>query len=135
MPNETSEENVLNQELIKLVKRANQRLRRIEKLTGIKESYATKQLYDYLSSAPIQAITKGKRISLRSNFTLMQQKAIIKAVNEFLKSSTSSVRGIKSYIKKLSFETGKKISSKMADTIYKVTHNFDWLWDMRYCTI
>lgn len=130
MPNiETSEERILNNELKKLIRRANKRLLAIEKETGIKESFATKQLYDYLSANTINAITKGGRVSIKNDYTLMQEKAIIKAINDFMNSSYSSIKGIKAYKQKYSNIANKKLTYKMADTYYKVTHSLDWLWD------
>lgn len=128
MPEMTQDERKLNIELNRLVKQANRRLLAIEKETHVKEGFASKQLYDYLSASPIGAITKGKRISLKSDYTLMQKQAIIKAINKFI-DSTSTISKIKAYQIKYSNIAGKKLSYKLADTYYKVTHNFDWLWE------
>lgn len=98
----SSEERILFNELKKLVKQANQRILTLEKETGIKESFASKQLIDYLSSTPIDNITKTGRISLKQDTTLMQKKATIKALKEFLEKSESKVKGIKSYVQKYS---------------------------------
>lgn len=127
--NMSSEERELYNELKKLVNQANARIRNIEKETGIKEGFATKQLIDYLSSKPISAVTKSSRISLRKNYTLMQQQAIIKAIKEFKSSEVSTISGIKEYVKIYSKIANKKLSYKMADTWYKVTTNLKWLFD------
>ena len=70
------EERKLYQELRLLVKRANQRILTLERITGQKETFAVKQLIDYLSSRPINAITSKGRISYKSDTTLMQKQAI-----------------------------------------------------------
>lgn len=129
MQDETYDERLLDNELKKLIKRANQRLLSIEKITGTSGSFASKQLYDYLSAKPINAITGSNRISLKKDYTLMQKKAILKATNEFLNKSVSTTRGLRSYISKYSNIAGKKLSPKMASTYYQVTHDLSWLYD------
>lgn len=130
MPIETAEERKLTNELRLLIKLANQRMLRLERETGLKESFASKQLIDYLSSKPINAITKSGRISFKKDYTLMQKTAIIKAIKDFKQKEESSVKGIKSFVNKYSNIAGKKISYKMASSYYYVTHNLSsWLYD------
>ena len=126
---ETSEEKILTNELRLLIKQANQRMLRLERETGQKESFASKQLIDYLSSKPIDAITKSGRISFNQNYTVMQQKAIIKAIKDFKQKEESSIKGIKKYVKKYSGIAGKKISYEMASNYYQITHDLTWLYD------
>ena len=57
MDNISQEERILNAELKKLISNANSRIRRIEKETKIKEGFGIKQLIDYLSSQPTNAVT------------------------------------------------------------------------------
>lgn len=118
-----------NYELFKLIKQANQRILRIERETGLKESFATKQLIDYLSSKPINAITKSGRISQKQDYTSMQQKAIEQAIKKFKKSEVSTIKDIKKYVNKYSDIAGKKITYKMASTYYQVTSDLSWLYD------
>ena len=49
----TKEQQELYSELRLLVKRANQRILRIERLVGEKGTFDVKQLYDYLSASTI----------------------------------------------------------------------------------
>lgn len=125
----TAEENKLDNELRLLIKRANQRILRLERLTGIKESFSVKQLIDYLSSTPINAITSKGRISSRKNITLMQKQAIKKAVEEFLSSKESTKRGVEKYIEKVNKIADKKLDYKKASTYYQVTKDLSWLYD------
>lgn len=125
----TAEEKELDNDLKLLIKRANQRILRLERLTGIKESFSTKQLIDYLSSSPINAVTSKGRISSRKNITLMQKQAIKKAVEEFLSSKESTKKGIEKYIEKVSKLAGKKLNYRMASTYYQVTNDLSWLYD------
>lgn len=125
----TPEERAIYQELRLLIKRANQRILTIERLTGKKETFAVKQLIDYLSSSTINGVTAKGRIAYRRDTTLMQKQAIKKAVEEFLSKSESTVRGIKKYTAKVSKLSGKKLSYKMASTYYQVTEDLTWLYD------
>ena len=59
----------------------------------------------------------------------MQQQAIIKAIKEFKEKAESSTKGIKQYVSKYSTIAGKKLTFKMANAYYQVTHNLDWLYD------
>ena len=68
---ETSEERILTNELRLLIKQANQRILRIERETGIKEGFATKQLLDYLSAQPINGVTAGGRIRFKKDYTFI----------------------------------------------------------------
>lgn len=56
----TQEEQKLYSDLQKLVKRANMRIYRLEKLTGKTETFGSKQLADYLSVKEIHALTEGR---------------------------------------------------------------------------
>lgn len=125
----TQEEKILFNELRLLVKRANQRILRMERKTGIKESFGTKQLYDYLSSKPLDAISEKGRVKLNQSFTLQQLKAIKTATENFLNKNISGIRDIKKYIEKYSNLAGKKLSYKMANAYYQVTHDLSWLYD------
>ena len=125
----SSEEKELYDELRLLIKRANQRILSIERLTEKKETFAVKQLIDYLSSSTINGVTARGRIAYRSDTTLMQKQAIKKAVEEFLNQSESTVRGIKQYTAKISKLAGKKLNYRMASTYYQVTNDLSWLYD------
>ena len=86
----TPQEERLYNDLKKLAKRANQRLVRLERLTGEKGTFASKQLYDYLDSSELQALSKTGRIRVSKNFSFTQLKVIIKATNQFLENPTST---------------------------------------------
>ena len=75
---QTPEESELYRETIALVKRANQRLLRMERATGEKGTFAAKQLYDYLGSSTVNAVTSKGRISLKKSYSVNQLKAIKK---------------------------------------------------------
>ena len=129
MNNISQEEKILNEELKKLISNANSRIKRIEKETKIKEGFGTKQLLDYLSSQPINAVTKSGYISMKRDYTLMQKKAIIKAIKDFKESGTGTVREIKKYVQKYSQIVGKKLTYKQANVVHQVLSNLNWLFD------
>ena len=86
--NQTPEESMLYRETMKLVKRANQRLVRMERLTGEKGTFASKGLYDELSSSTINAVTKKGRISLKKSYNTEQLRLIKRAAEEYLSDTT-----------------------------------------------
>lgn len=122
----TTEEKKLYNDLKMLVKRANQRLVRIERLTGEKDSFSAKQLFDYLSSEKLKAVTKTNRIKTE-NFNIEQMEAIKNAVEKFLdKDSLSTVSNIKKYKAKVEKAIGTEVSFKDLSTIYKARDLWKW---------
>lgn len=124
----SKEEQQLYNELQKLAKTANQRLLRIERLTGLYSSFASKQLYDYLDSSTLNALTPSLRIKVSKTFNLMQLKAIIKATEQFLESKeVSTVSGIKKLRKSYSEKAGKTLSYEQVDILYQSGRNYSWI--------
>ena len=97
-----SEKEELFRELKKLSKRANQRILRLERLTGLKEPFATKQLMDYLSVE--DAVSKKGRVRVTMKFNENQMINIIKATKEFLSddsiSRVSQAKALKKQVEK-----------------------------------
>lgn len=125
----TPAEQKLYNDLKKLAKRANQRLVRLERLTGEKGTFASKQLYDYLDSSELQALSKAGRIRVSKDFSFTQLKAIIKATNQFLESPVSVTGGVKKKTKEYSEKAEKPISYKQADVLYKSGKNYTWIYE------
>lgn len=122
----TNEEKELYNDLKMLVKRANQRLVRLERLTGEKDSFSAKQLFDYLSSEKLKAVTKTNRIKI-DNFNLEQMGAIKNAVENFLdKDSLSTLTNIKKYNAKVEKAIGTEVSFKDLSVIYKARDLWKW---------
>lgn len=125
----TTEEKELYNDLKKLVKRANQRLLRLERLTGEKDSFSSKQLFDYLSSEKLKAVTKTNRIKTE-NFNLEQMEAIKSSVENFLdKDSLTTVSNIKKYKSKVEKAIGTEVSFKDLSVIYKARDLWKWTED------
>ena len=117
----------LYNELKKLSKRANQRIVRLERLTGIKESFGVKTLSDYLSAEPVQGWSSKGRVRVSKNFTETQMIAIIKASKEFLENRENSlVSGIKKQKEKVEKSLGKPITYSQLNTIYTASELYKW---------
>lgn len=127
--NQTPEESALYRETLKLIKRANQRLLRMERATGEKGTFTAKQLYDYLDNEDIKGITKGGRISLKKSHTPNQIRVIQKATRDYLKQETSTVRGAKKYTKKLNEKSSKPLSMSQASVIFQTRYNYYWIFE------
>ena len=125
----SKEEQILFNELQKLVKKANQRLLRLERLTGEKGTFASKQLYDYLGINELKAITKTNRIRLSKSYNIGQLRAIKKATEKFLQEKTSRVSEVKKLTKEYSTLAGKELSFKQADVLYKSSKNYSWIYE------
>lgn len=125
----SKEELQLYNQLQKLVKRANQRLLRIERLTGEKGTFASKQLYDYLGISELNAITPSSRIRLSKQYNLGQLRAIQKATEQFLSQDVSRVAGIKKLVKSYEEKAEKPINYKQADVLYKSGKNYTWIYE------
>lgn len=122
----TLEEKDLYSEVKILVKRANQRLLSMERLTGEKDAFASKQLFDLLSSEKLKAVTESNRIKTE-NFDLEQMEAIKNAVTNFLdKDSLSTTTNIKKYKAKVEKAIGTKVSFNDLSSIYKARDLWKW---------
>lgn len=127
--NMSKENEKLFNELKKLSKRANQRILRLERLTGEKGTFATKQLYDYLDSSELNAISPKGRIKISKGYSIMQMKAIIKATNRFLNAPTSTSKGVKKLTLEYSNKIGKNLSYSQSATIYQARSNYNWIYE------
>ena len=123
------DEQQLYSELQKIVKKANQRLLRIERLTGEKGLFASKQLYDYLESKELNAVTAGGRIRLSKSYNVSQLLAIKKATKQFLKKEESKVLGIKKLKVKYEEKVEKKLDFKQLNTLYRSSKNYTWIYE------
>lgn len=123
------DENKLFNELKKLSKRANQRIVRLERLTDVKESFAVKQLADYLSSEQVKGWTKTGRVRASKQMTETQMIATIKATKQFLNNSLSRVKEVKKKTKEYTIKAQKPISFTQANTLYQASKNYTWIYE------
>lgn len=122
MPNE---EQKLYNELKKLAKTANQRILRLERLTGQKGLFATKQLYDYLSV--VDGVSKSGRIKVSSKYNETQLIAMIKATKTFLADrQNTTVTALKKQKAEVEKSIGKKINWKQLSTLYTASELYKW---------
>lgn len=105
-------------ELKKLAKKANQRILRLERLTGTTGTFDVKQLYDYLDTEKLQAITSKGRVATRKSFTNEQKENIIKALEDFL-SGESTVSKAKKVKQKYEEESGVKLNWSQVNSLYQ----------------
>lgn len=126
---QSAEEKKLYSDVKKLVKRANQRLLRIEREFGEQGLFAARQLYSYLDTNELQARTKTGRVRLSKGFTLMQLMAVRKAVLNYLSDETSRVAGARQYIKDVSKKAGFEFDYKQAETIYRARKDYQWIYE------
>lgn len=117
----------LYSELLKLAKRANQRILRLERLTGLKESFAIKELIDYLSSSTLNAVTSRGRIRVSKQYNKMQLKAITKVVQDFLDKDLSKVSGVKKYKKQIEKDFEELFDYSQLSTIYNAQEVLKWI--------
>lgn len=114
-------------ELKKEAKKANQRILRLERLTGQTGTFATKQLYDYLDSDKLQAVTAKGRVAVRKSFTKLQMEVILKAIKQF-NEGISTVKKVKEETKAQSKQAGIELNYKQANTYYQAQRNYTWIY-------
>lgn len=116
-------------EMKKLAKRANQRIVRLERLTGIEEPFGTKSLADYLSSEMLNAWTEKGRVAVKKGLTETQMKAIIKKTKIFLNEDISRVSEAKKFTIKESEKAGINLTYSEASSIYVARKDYEWIYD------
>lgn len=110
-------------QLKKEAKKANQRILRLERLTGQTGTFATKQLYDYLDTDLLNAITPKGRVAVRKSFSESDMAAILKALKDF-EEGISTEKKVKNITKSLSEQAGTKLTYKQANTYFQA-RNYD----------
>lgn len=113
-------------DLYKLINTANKRLSRLEKLTGLKTSFAGQELKDYLDTGKINAWSPLGRIRLLPNMSESQKIAIEKVTKNFLKNELSTVTGVKKQVAKYSKDAGKEISFRYSAIMYSSYKNWKY---------
>lgn len=115
----------LYEEVRKLVKRANQRLVRLERNFGV-NTWGSKILRKELDIEVVNAWTSSNRIRFNKKMTETQLIAIKKATQNFLSSKNSTVKGVKSIkqkqIKNLRISLSRPdltVTTEEAETLYE----------------
>ena len=118
--------------LIKDVRKANQRIQRIQSRYG-ESSWAVNQLYERIDNDNIKGISVlTGNIRLDKGMSDIQLKAIQKATKTFLESQTSTLRGVRKAINNMQdaiqkhySDINKKISDEDAEKLYSMLENKD----------
>lgn len=116
-------------ELKKLAKRANQRILRLERLTGQQGLFATKELYDYVSSYKVQGLSDTGRIRVSKKFNESQLIAMIKATEDFLDSKYSTEKQVKQLKSEIEQSLGFKIDYTTLSAMYQAQELWRWVKD------
>lgn len=111
----TPYEQSLYNQMKKLVSKANMRILRLERETGLKNSFGVKHLTDVLSSEKLNVVTKTGRIGARKDLSIEQMKAINTKLRSFMSQySISTVRQVRQY-KQQFIKRAKVKEAKFAD--------------------
>lgn len=114
------------QDLQRLIDKANRRLREIEKLTGLKSAFAGQELKEHLDTDKIKGWSPIGRIRLLPDMTESQKIAIEKATKNFLKDELSTITGIKKITKQYSEKAGKQISYRYSARLFGSYKNWKY---------
>ena len=125
----TKDESILYSELKKLAKKANQRILRAERLTGLDKPFAVKELSDYLSISQINGLTKSGRVRASKSMTLEQMKMTIKATENFLKDEQSTVSGIKKTKAENEKVFDADITYEQANAYFQSFDSYTWIYE------
>lgn len=131
--------NTLYRDVKEQVDKANKRLRQLEK-TGNYYSYASKKLFNRLDTETLKALEKTRKgkivkaIRIPKTLTQTQLIAIQKATSQFLKSKTSTSKGIRNVKKSnlesikrtMSDENGKKLTDEDAEFYFDMLGESDF---------
>lgn len=118
--------------LIKDVRRANQRIQRLQGRYG-ESSWAINQLYERIDNKNVDGISSlTGNIKISRNMSDIQLRAIQKATKIFLESQTSTLRGVKKAVnnmqdalKKNYSDIDRPLSNKDAEKLYNIVENKD----------
>ena len=122
------------QEILKSVHKANQRIQKLTNKYG-ERSWATIPLYQKLEDPKILALTKYGNIKVNRSMSDVKVKYIGKVTKEFLESTTSTIRGAESAIKKTkqslkeTFSDAENLefmSDEEIGKLYQIVENKDW---------
>lgn len=105
----------------------------LNNICGRANTWSAKNLRDKLSSEPVQAWTKGNRVSISKNMTLSQMQATIQALQKFINNSkTSTIRGINKIREttienfRVSLGIDKKLSREEGEFYYRLFEDTDY---------
>lgn len=118
----------LYKELSTQVRRTNAMLQRLRGHFGDDPGWAATRLLNKLSIDVLNAVTEKGYVKYNKNLSNRQMKAILKATDSFLKSKTSTVKGVQENMEKIKsgFKEGFEITSKEAGLLYEFFSTDDY---------
>lgn len=119
----------LHRQVVKNVKRVNAMLQQLRGQIDPKyPGWAATRMLNYLSADIINAVTDKGYIKFNKNLSVGQMNAIIKATNNFFKSKTSTVQGVKEARQKIidEYRLSQDLSYKQAESLYSFFESDDY---------
>ena len=118
----------LYKELSTQVRRTNAMLQRLRGHFGDDPGWAATRLLNKLSIDVLNAVTEKGYVKYNKNLSNRQMKAILKATDSFLKSKTSTVKGVQENMAKIKsgLKEGFDITSKEAGLLYEFFSTDDY---------
>lgn len=118
----------LYKELSTQVRRTNAMLQRLRGHFGDETGWAATRLLNKLDIDILNAVTEKGYIKYNKNLSNRQMKAILKATDTFLKSKTSTVKGVQENMAKIKAGIGEsfEITSKEAGMLYEFFSSDDY---------
>lgn len=110
------------------VKRANALLQKLQGHFNTNNMFSAKTLIQRLSMKKIDGITKKGYIKFNQNLTKFQKESILKAVRDFTKTQTSTVKGTLDTIEKIkeSYMQNYDITPHEADVVWKFINSSEY---------
>lgn len=118
----------LYKELSTQVRRTNAMLQRLRGHFGDDPGWAATRLLNKLSIDVLNAVTEKGYVKYNKNLSNRQMKVILKATDSFLKSKTSTVKGVQENMAKIKsgLKEGFEITSKEAGLLYEFFSTDDY---------
>lgn len=118
----------LYKELSRQVRRTNAKLQRLRGHFGDDIGWAATRLLNKLDVDILNAVTEKGYIKYNKNLSNRQMKAILKATDSFLKSKTSTVKGVQENMSKIKAGIGEAfdLTSKESGMLYEFFSSDDY---------
>ena len=108
--------------LSRMIKKANNRLMRLEKFSDKNVSWAGKQLQSKIDNEKVGAWSRDNLIQISKDMSDLQLQRVYKATSDFLNSKASTISGVKNIMKKTTRNIGVSVgvSRDEAESLYQM---------------
>ena len=108
--------------LSKMITKANNRLRRLERFTGKSVSWAGKQLQSKIDNEKIGAWSQDNLIQISKSMSDIQLQRVYRATEDFLNSKASTITNVKNIMRKTTRNIGLNVgvSRDQAESLYQM---------------